>query len=109
MSDNPLINLTNTVFKNSLKLKLNLLYMVNVSLKDIDIFALHNSRLEFIITDDYHLCCISTSETVCPTTKSRSSCILINISTSKSSKTFSMSVIAINFNDLLCGVYLACI
>ena len=52
ISNNPLVNLPNAIFMSSFQLKL--FYIVNVNLTDIDIHALHNLRIELIITDDYH-------------------------------------------------------
>ena len=67
MSNNPLVNLPYPIFKSSFHLTL--FYVVNVNLKDIDSHRLHNLEIELIMIDDYYLCCISTSDTLCPTNK----------------------------------------
>ena len=63
MSNNPLLNLPEKVFKNLFKMEL--FYIVNVSLTNIHIKALHDSDEKLIITSDYHLCCIAASATLC--------------------------------------------
>ena len=129
--DNPLVNLHYVVFKRSFELKL--FEILNGCLKDIDIYALHDLSVNLIVTDDFHLCCISMKETFCPATKPwyiscsdilrkqnmkglytsisiivillNATSILILVLTRESSKTFSVTVISINLNDSLCGVY----
>ena len=135
LSNNPLMNLQEGFLKYSLQLKL--FYIVNVSFVDVHAKALHDLHINVIITTEYHLCCISSNETLCPTYKPwyiscsdilpndsvkvyflSVSClvlllnvtsILFYLQTIKSNKTFSILVISINLNDILCGIYLGCI
>ena len=67
ISNNPLLNLPQSIFKHSFHLKL--FYIVNVPLKDIDFQALNDLPIKLIITNDYHLCCISSNVSLCPTYK----------------------------------------
>ena len=135
ISNNPLSNLPQSIAKQSFHLKL--FYIVNVSLKNIDFQSLIYLPIKLIITNDYHLCCISSNVTLCPTYKPwYFSCddilpkismnilfkavsvvililntisIIINILTRKESLCHSMEIIFINLNDMLCGLYLVCI
>ena len=135
LSNNPLLNLPERVFKKLFKLKL--FYFLNVSLIDIQIKALHDSSVKLIITNDYHLCCISSTETLClahkpwyiscsdilPEDKMKvlymsvsNLAILLNVMsmishylTNKSNNVYVVIVILVNINEILCGIYLACI
>ena len=101
---------------------------------DINPESFHGSKINFIITEDYHVCCIAPSGTVCTAFQPwYISCsdilpllsmetfyksisilifilnllsILVQIRTYKSKKNFSIIVIIINVNDILCGIYL---
>ena len=123
------------MLKSTLTLKL--FYLINVSLIDIHIHALDEQDIKVIITTDFHLCCIALDQTLCPAHKpwyiscsdilpkckmkvffiSVSGCvILLNVISvlmhfveMESNKGFSVTVIAINFNDILCGTYLGCV
>ena len=114
---------------------LKLLSIVNVSFHDINPESFYGSKINFIITEDYHICCIAPSGTVCTAFQPwYISCsdilpllsmktfyttisilifilnllsILVQIRTCKSNKSFSIIVIIINVNDLLCGIYLS--
>ena len=106
---------------------------LNVNLMEIDVKALKESQINEIITENYHLCCISPDKTLCTAHKLwYISCsdilpkmsmkviyisvsilvILLNLCSSvihvlnrKSNPLFSVSVISVNFSDILCGVY----
>ena len=133
LSNNPLINLPENVFKTLSKLKL--FYAVNVSLTDIHIKSLHDSDVKLVITSDYHLCCIAASKTLCQAHKPwYISCsdilpedkmkvlyisvsnltiwlnimsILIHYLTKKSNNAYVGTIISVNVNEILCGIYLA--
>ena len=59
MSNNPLLNIPETDLH-----KLKLFHILNVSLIEIDVKALHESHINVIITNIYHLCCISSGKTL---------------------------------------------
>ena len=67
LSNNPLLNLPDGVFKQSLHLKI--FYIVKVNLVEMNDKALHGLHVNVFITTDYHLCCISSQKTLCPTYK----------------------------------------
>ena len=131
MSNNPLLYLPETHIQ-----KLKLLHISNVSLKGIHVKALHKSHINVIITENYHICCLSSYKSLCFAHKFwyiscsdilpkisikviyiyisvSISVILLNLLSSfihffdrKSYKPFSISVISLNFRDILCGIYL---
>ena len=135
LSNNPLIKQSQSIFKTSVQLKL--FYVTNVNFMDIDIHAIQELSVKVIITTDYHLCCISSKDSVCPTHKPwYISCshilpkenmknlyisvstvaialnftsILIHFVTRKGNKPYSVTVVSINLTDVLFGVYYACI
>ena len=67
LSNNPIFQLPELILQNSVKMKL--LYITNVTLSDIHIKALQDLHVNVIITTEYHLCCISSCETLCPASK----------------------------------------
>ena len=135
LSNNPLLNLPENVLKDLIQFKL--LFIVNVKLLYIHKHSLRESLINVIITSDFHLCCIISDQTLCPTFKpwyiscsdilpkismklffvTVSSLIILlnNISIllhslhRKTKKTYSMIVVSINVNDILCGAFLGCI
>ena len=135
LSNNTLSNIPKCNLNDSIEIKL--FYIINVSLIDIDTLALHELKVNVIITFDYHLCCTSSKETIClahmPWYISCSdilprnyfkllfisvSClvtllniisIILHFFTSKYLQSFAIIVISINFNDLLCAIYLGCV
>ena len=114
---------------------LRLLSIANVSFHDINPKSFHGSKINFIVTEDYDVCCIAPSGTVCTAFQPwYISCsdilpllsmetfytlisilififnllsILVQIKTFQSNKSFSIIVIIINVNDILCGIYLS--
>ena len=118
-------------FTSSLKL----FYIINVALQSISTNTFDNSMIKLIVTDDYHLCCIAPSSTICTAFRPwyiscfdilpllsmkkifvsisisilvlNSLSITFQIKTYLSHKTFSIIVVSINANDILCGIYLA--
>ena len=135
LSNNPLENLPETVLKDSVELQV--FYITNVTLMNIHTDALLGLSAEVILTTDYQLCCLSSDKSLCQTHKPwYFSCsdilpkksmkvffiliftliiflnvlsILIHFPTRKSNDAFSVTVISININDIVCGIYLGCI
>ena len=133
LANNPIIHLHYSFL--FLLFYLRLLSIVNVSFHDINPESFHDSKINLIITEDYHVCCIAPSGTVCTAFQPwYISCsdilpllsmktfhksisilifilnllsILVQIRTYKSKKSFSIIVIIINVNDILCGIYLS--
>ena len=133
LTNNPIIHLHYSFLINILYLRI--LSIVNVSFYDINQKSFHSSKINLIITEDYHVCCIAPSGTVCTAFQPwYISCsdilpllsmkivyksisififilnllsILVQIRTYKYNKSFSTIVININVNDILCGIYLS--
>ena len=133
LTNNPIIHLHYSFLFRVFYLRL--LSIVNVSFHDINPKSFHGSKINFIITEDYHVCCIAPSGTVCTAFQPwYISCsdilpllsmetfyksisilifilnllsILVQIRTYKSNKSFAIIVIIINVNDILCGIYLS--
>ena len=133
LANNPIIHLHYSFLIHIFYLRL--LSIVNVSFHDINPKSFHGSKINLIITEDYHICCIAPSGTVCTAFQPwYISCsdilpllsmkkfyisisilifilnllsILVQIRTCKSNKSFSIIVIIINVNDTLCGIYLS--
>ena len=133
LANNPIIHLHYSFLIHIFNLKL--LSIVNVSFRDISPESFYGSKINFIITEDYHVCCIAPSGTVCTAFQPwYISCsdilpllsmktfytsistlililnllsILVQIRICKSNKSFSIIVIIINVNDILCGIYLS--
>ncbi len=134
LSNNPLLFLPEKSLKFSAKLTL--LFVVNISTRSVHVDAFSDSRINLIISTDYHLCCVSPQATLCPTHKTwYISCsnvlptgVFTNVFLSVSGvvfclscisillyllmttfDSFRMSVVSINTNDMLLCVYLTII
>ena len=133
LANNPVIHLHYSFLICIFDLKF--LSISNVSFPDINPESFYGSKINFIYTEDYHICCIAPSGTVCiafqpwyiscsdilPLLSMKSFytsisilifilnllSILVQIRTYKSNKSFSIIVIIINVNDILCGIYLS--
>ena len=107
----------------------------NIGLLDINHRAFDGLQINLISTMDYYICCMVSINTVCMASKpwfiacseilpslsmklfyktvSITVCILnflsiaLQIRSYKSNKNFSLIVISININDILCGIYLS--
>ena len=114
---------------------LKLLNIINVSFQDIKSDLLDGSKVNFVMTKDYHICCMVSSGTVCtafqpwyiscydilPMISMKTFFISISVliiilnllsitlQTTHTSlyKAFSLIVICINANDILCGIYIS--
>ena len=133
LTNNPIIHLYNNFLIQTVHLKL--LSIRNIPFREIDPDPFHGSNINFIITEDFHICCTASSGTVCiayqPWFISCSdilplksmklffrSCsiliiilnslsILLKFKTDNFRKAFSVIVIFININDILYGIYLS--
>ena len=129
---NPLIQLHSHFL---MKLSLMIFSIDNISLLDIYPQAFDGSKIVFISTTYYHICCMAPINTVCKAFKPwYIACsdilpslgmklfyssvsviifilnilsIILQISSYKANKSFSLIVISINGNDILCGMYLS--
>ena len=63
LKSNPIIHLHASSFIHVFHLKL--LSIFNINFHDINPESFHGSKINFIITEDYHICCIVPSSTVC--------------------------------------------
>ena len=133
--NNPLIQLHSHFVIHSSHLMTFSVY--NVSLSNTDAQAFDSSNINVIFTNNYHICCIATIRTVCTAFKPwYISCsnilptlnmkifykivsvailflnflsVIIQIKSFQSNKCFSLIVISINGNDILCAIYLGCV
>ena len=135
LMNNPLIQLHSLFLMHTSHL---MLFSVD-SVGSLNIYpkAFDGSKINLIITTDYHVCCIAETNTVCTAFKPWFiSCsdilptfgmklfyrivsvtifilnilsIVLQIKSYQSNKCFSLIVISINCNDLLCGIYLSCV
>ncbi len=132
LSNNPLYALSECAlhFLSGLRL----LHVINLTLQDTHINAFQGMNAKIIITDDHHLCCIASNETLCLahqpwyiscgdilpdksmyvsfvvmfilTLLTNTTSILTFLFYDKTNKCFSTTALSTNINDLLCGVYL---
>ena len=135
LKNNPIIHLHSSFFIHLFHLKL--LSIVNVSFHDINPESFSGSKIKFIYTEDYHICCTVPFRTVCTafqpwyiscsdilpslSTKTfyisisllifilNSFSIILQITKCVFNKAFSITAIMINANDILCGIYLSLI
>ena len=135
LSNNPLINLPTNSFMNLHNLKVVL--FKNIQFEHIEDQPFTSSDVRIIVTDDYRVSCISpkgsfsssyppwylSCSDILPGTSLKNIYITVSvfiiffnivstvlqISIFKENKAFSLTVIAINFNDCLCGLYLCII
>ena len=110
------------------------LHMVNMHPQIIDIMAFANVKIKSIITKDHHVCCIIPDNTLCPANKPwyiscsdilpnrmiknfyaiisvliillNSASALSHILRYKKNSTFHITIVCININDTLSGIYL---
>ena len=135
LKNNPIIYLHANVLIHLFHLKL--LSIVNVSFHNINPESFYGSKINFIITEDFHICCIVPSSTVCtafqpwyiscsdmlPSISMKtfyisislvifilnSLSIILQITKCVFNKAFTIIVIMINANDILYGIYLSII
>ncbi len=62
LSFNPLVTVEYNLFSNS---SLKIVSMKNLTLKDISLHLFARTKIVIVDTTDYHICCISPSETLC--------------------------------------------
>ena len=137
LRNNPIPQLHHKCFLYTHNLKL--LIVVNVSFHDIKSKLFEGSKINFIVTKDYHLCCMTPSGTVRTAFQAwYISCydivmtflvhvrmktffvsisvliiilnllsIILQITSANLYKAFSVIVICVNANDILCGIYLS--
>ena len=132
LSNNPLVNLPNNCFINTQNLKV--IIFRNIKFEDIEDQPFTFLGVKIIVTDDYRVSCTSPRNVFCsisppwylscsgilPGAPLKVACtaisvfiiffnilsIVLLIHSFKKNKTFSIIVIAINFNDFICGLYL---
>ena len=131
--NNPIIQLHSHFF---IKISHLMIFSIdNIDLLDIHPQAFDASKINLISTTDYHICCMAPINTVCMAFKPwfiacsdilpsfsmkllyttvsimifflNFVSIILQIRSYKSSKSFSLIVISINGNDILCGIYLS--
>ncbi len=134
LSNNPQLHLQEPTLKFTGCLKL--FSVENVSFTNLHFDSFHEVNVTVIITTVYHICCVTSQETMClvdklwhvscsflPKVSMKwfylvvSICVLVFCVTSsviyfsnrKSQKTFSPAVVSINVSDMLCSAYLTCI
>ena len=133
LTNNPILHLHNHLIFLASNLKI--LSIMNISFKEIDLDPFYSSKINFLITKDYHLCCTAPSGTICTafqhwfiscsdilplkSMKSfftsfsiliivlNSASIIFQLTISKLKNAFSVIVLFINANDILCGIYLS--
>ncbi len=117
--------------------QLKMLSIMNNKIGDIDENALLNMAIDVVETEDYHMCCISHSDSTCladrpwyisctdllPSDAIKAvfvlmslvifvpNCIsmILHVASYKTNKSFSVAVISVNLTDILCGIYLGTI
>ncbi len=135
LSHNPLKSLPRDLCEACPSFKI--MYLVNASLTDIDVEALNTLSLNFLKTENHHLCCTASDSAVCTAqrpwyiscsdlignTKQRTAFVAVSvlilsfcaisivchIGTRSSGKGYSIVVVAVNLIDLQCLVYLIAI
>ncbi len=137
LSDNPIQSIPNFVSLNFKNLKV--FFLENVHFNNIDADILDGCDIQVIHTTDFHLCCLASLGTTCTAHRpwfrncfqfipnkalkivfTSISCFILALSggsacctvkniTKQSILAYSLTVIAINGDDLLCGVYLSII
>ena len=133
LTNNPITHLYNDFLIQTVNLKL--LSIRCIPFKEMNPDPFYGSKINFIITEDYHICCTASSGTVCTAYQPwfiscsdilplksmklffRSCSILIIILNSLSimlqfkadnlRKAFAVTIIFININDILYGIYLS--
>ena len=132
LTNNPITHLHNHLLLLS---NLKILFIRKIPFKEIDPNPFCNSKINFIITEDYHLCCIAPPDTIYIAFKPWfiscsdilplkhmksffisfslliicliSMSIIIQLTISRFNNAFSVVVLFINVNDVLCGLYLS--
>ena len=133
LSSNPLNTFPNNLFINIHSVKI--LSIQNIYIDDIAAGTFDVLSLAFINTTDYHICCTVENNkcyaerpwyiscnSLLPKMKMRIFSILVSVLsllvngfsfflfvTSNSNKTFSVTAVSVNINDMLCGLYLTII
>ncbi len=133
LSENPLHNFPNQLLTNCSHFQV--LSLENVGRVQIDVNAFDEMSLRLIKTDDYHFCCIAPVLAQCTaplpwhvscshllpdgTIRTQylsvtitvfilnAACLTLYILSRKSNLALSVNVIFINFNNIICGLYLA--
>ena len=117
-----------------LTFNLKIVSIINITFREIDPDPFGSSKINFIITKDYHICCTAPSGTICTAfqpwfiscsdilpLKSMKSffisfsiliivlnfmSIILQLTISRFKNAFSAIILFINGNDVLCGIYL---
>ena len=137
-----LSNISNNPLKNMPELfkicsNIDVLYIKNTSFRQVNIKSSNEVNIKFIVTNDYHICCITSLRTLCTAKKPwYISCsdilpnhtikfffiliaplvlflnvvsIVLHILSWQSNKAYSLIALSININEILCDLYLCCL